>query len=285
MKQVQWFPGHMSKALREIKAQLKLVDIAFILLDARLPQSSMNPKIQEILGDKKALILFNKSSLADQKELDKWLSFYANQGLQGLKIDAISGKNISKIKSKVDEILKEKVDKASKKGILPRAARTMIIGIPNVGKSTLINTLSKKKATKTGDTPGVTKSQQWVKISEDFELLDTPGVLWPKFEDEKVGYHLAISGAIKESILPIDDVCHYAHEFLKKHYKEAYMKRYQLDDVEDYVETLEKIGKKRGALMKGNQVNFDIVYELILRDLRDGQFGGICFDRFQSISI
>jgi ribosome biogenesis GTPase A len=283
MKQVQWFPGHMSKALREIKEHLKLVDIVFILVDARLPESSMNPKIMEIVKNKKALILYNKSSLADQKELDKWLSFYANQGLAGLKIDAISGKNISKIKTVVDDILKDKIDKDKSRGILPRAKRTMIIGIPNVGKSTLINTLSKKKATKTGDTPGVTKAQQWVKISQDFELLDTPGVLWPKFDDPKVGYHLAISGAIKDTILPSDDVCMYAHNFLKTYYKEAYLARYGLSSVDDYVETLEAIGRKRGALIKGNAVNYDLVYEIILKDLREGQFGGVTFDRFQSI--
>lgn len=283
MKQVQWFPGHMSKALREIKEHLKLVDIAFILVDARLPESSMNPKVLEILGHKKALILYNKSSLADQRELDKWLSFYANKGLVGLKIDAITGKNISKIKDVVNEILKEKIEKDQKRGIQQRPIRTMIIGIPNVGKSTLINTLSKKKATKTGNKPGVTKAQQWVKISTDFELLDTPGVLWPKFDDAKVGYHLAISGAIKDSILPIDDIAHYAHDFLKTYYKEAYLKRYELEAVDDFVETLEFIGRKRGALMKGNEVNYDLVYDIILKDLRDGLFGGVTFDRFETL--
>lgn len=283
MKQVQWFPGHMSKALREIKEHLKLVDIAFILVDARLPESSMNPKVLEILGTKKALILYNKSSLADQKELDKWLSFYANKGLMGLKIDAITGKNISKIKDIVNEILKDKIEKDQKRGILQRPIRTMIIGIPNVGKSTLINTLSKKKATKTGNKPGVTKAQQWVKISHDFELLDTPGVLWPKFDDPKVGYHLAISGAIKDTILPMDDITHYAHNFLKTYYKEAYQKRYDLTTVEDFVQTLESIGRKRGALMKGNEVNYDLVYDILLKDLRDGLFGGVTFDRFDAL--
>lgn len=283
MKQVQWFPGHMVKALREIKANLKLVDIVFILVDARLPESSMNPKILEIIEKKPALILFNKSSLADQKELDKWLSFYANKGLVGLKIDAITGKNIQKLRQTTDLILKDKIEKERSKGILPRAIRTMIIGIPNVGKSTLINTLSKRKATKTGNLPGVTKSQQWVKISNDFELLDTPGVLWPKFDDEKTGYHLALSGAIKDTILPSDAVCLYAHNFLKTYYLEAYKARYNLTDVDDFVQTLDAIGRKRGALMKGNEVNYDLVYDLLLKDLKEGQFGGVTFDRFQSI--
>ncbi|MDY0210116.1 MAG: ribosome biogenesis GTPase YlqF [Acholeplasma sp.] len=283
MKQVQWFPGHMVKALRQIKENLKLVDIVFILVDARLPESSMNPKILEIIEKKPALILFNKSSLADQKELDKWLSFYANKGLTGLKIDAITGKNIQKLRATTDIILKDKIEKERSRGILPRAIRTMIIGIPNVGKSTLINTLSKRKATKTGNLPGVTKSQQWVKISNDFELLDTPGVLWPKFDDERTGYHLALSGAIKDTILPTDSVCLYAHNFLKTYYEEAYMKRYQLNDVDDFVQTLDTIGRKRGALIKGNEVNYDLVYEILLKDLREGQFGGVTFDRFQSV--
>ena len=283
MKQVQWFPGHMSKALREIKENLKKVDIAFILLDARLPESSMNPKIKEIIGNKPALILFNKSSLADQVELDKWLNFYQKEGFQSLKIDAITGKNIRKIKTMTDDILKPMLEKEQKRGMQKRAIRTMIIGIPNVGKSTLINTLSKKKATRTGNTPGITKAQQWVKISDDFELLDTPGVLWPKFEDEKVGYHLALSGAIKDSILPNEEIALYAHSFLKTYYKEQLMKRYQLDDIKEPLDTFDEIGRKRGALIKGNEVNYDTVYEILLKDLRDGQLGGITFDRYQSL--
>lgn len=283
MKQVQWFPGHMSKALREIKESLKLVDIVFVLLDSRLPESSMNPRIQEIIEKKPALLLYTKSSMADQKELNKWLSHYASQGLKGLKIDAITGLNINKIKEATLEVLEEKIAKDQRRGILPRAIRTMIIGIPNVGKSTLINTLSKKKAAKTGNTPGITKAQQWIKISEDFELLDTPGVLWPKFDDPKVGYHLALSGAIKDAILPNEEIAVYAHRFLSQYYPEAYKARYELTDLSDIAQAFEHIGRKRGTLMKGNIVNYDLVYDIILKDLRDGAFGGITFDRFKSV--
>ncbi len=283
MKQVQWFPGHMSKALREIKESLKLVDIVFVLLDSRLPESSMNPRILEIIENKPALLLYTKASMADQKELNKWLSFYANQGLKGLKIDAITGLNINKIKEATMEALAEKIAKDTRRGILPRAIRTMIIGIPNVGKSTLINTLSKKKAAKTGNTPGITKAQQWIKISEDFELLDTPGVLWPKFDDPKVGYHLALSGAIKDAILPNEEIAVYAHRFLSQYYPEAYKARYELTDLSDIAQAFEHIGRKRGTLMKGNIVNYDLVYDIILKDLRDGAFGGITFDRFESV--
>ncbi|MCU0104779.1 ribosome biogenesis GTPase YlqF [Acholeplasma vituli] len=283
MKQVQWYPGHMSKALREIKESLKLVDIVFVLLDARLPESSMNPRLQEIIENKPALILYTKSSLADQKELNKWLAHYNNLGLKGLKIDAITGLNINKIKDATLEILTDKLEREKRRGIQPRAIRTMIIGIPNVGKSTLINTLSKKKAAKTGNTPGITKAQQWIKISEDFELLDTPGVLWPKFDDPTTGYHLALSGAIKDTILPSEEVAVYAHRFLTQYYPERYKKRYDLTELSDVANTFEMIGRKRGALIKGNQVNYDMVYDIILRDLRDGAFGGITFDRFKSI--
>ncbi len=283
MKQVQWYPGHMSKALREIKESLKLVDIVFVLLDARLPESSMNPRLKEIIENKPALILYTKSSLADQRELNKWLSHYNEIGLKGLKIDAITGLNINKIKEATLEILTEKLEREKRRGILPRAIRTMIIGIPNVGKSTLINTLSKKKAAKTGNTPGITKAQQWIKISDDFELLDTPGVLWPKFDDPTTGYHLALSGAIKDSVLPNEEVAVYAHRFLSEYYPEAYKKRYELTELSDVATTFEMIGRKRGTLVKGNQVNYDFVYDILLKDLRDGAFGGITFDRFKSI--
>lgn len=273
----------MSKALREIKESLKLVDIVFVLLDARLPESSMNPRLKEIIENKPALILYTKSSLADQRELNKWLSHYNEIGLKGLKIDAITGLNINKIKEATLEILTEKLEREKRRGILPRAIRTMIIGIPNVGKSTLINTLSKKKAAKTGNTPGITKAQQWIKISEDFELLDTPGVLWPKFDDPTTGYHLALSGAIKDSVLPNEEVAVYAHRFLSEYYPEAYKKRYELTELSDVATTFEMIGRKRGTLVKGNQVNYDLVYDILLKDLRDGAFGGITFDRFKSI--
>ena len=182
-----------------------------------------------------------------------------------------------------DEVLKPVLDREKCRGMQKRAIRTMIIGIPNVGKSTLINTLSKKKATRTGNTPGVTKAQQWVKISSDFELLDTPGVLWPKFDDEKVGFHLALSGAIKDTILPNEAVALYAHEFLKTYYPSNFMKRYHLTEILSPLETFDQIGRNRGALVKGNEVNYDTVYELLLKDLRDGTLGGILFDRYQSI--
>lgn len=279
-KQIQWYPGHMFRSFREIREKLKLMDIVMILLDARIPISSMNPNILKIVKHKPILLLFNKMDLADSNILNQHMAYFKNQGFESLKIDSQSQVNTNKIYDKANEILKDKIDKSKEKGLLERPIRTMILGIPNVGKSTLINSLSGKKATRVGNKPGVTKAQQWIKLSSNFELLDTPGVLWPKFEDEKVGYHLAITGAIKDDIIPTDDVCHYAIKFLKTHYNERLFNRYDIPlELDDYVEILDLIGKKRGALLKGAEIDYERVYTIILTDIRSKQLGGLSFDR------
>ncbi|MFU8792426.1 MAG: ribosome biogenesis GTPase YlqF [Acholeplasmataceae bacterium] len=280
MKQIQWFPGHMFKSFRQIKEKLKLMDILIVLLDARLPQSSMNPEIYKLMSSKPTLILFNKMDLADDQVLSFWINKYQNEGFHTLKIDAQSGNNVNKIYTKTEEILKEKLDRQKSKGLKVRPLRTMILGIPNVGKSTLINQLAKSKSTKTGNTPGVTKAQQWIKLGEDFELLDTPGVLWPKFDDPIVGYHLAITGAIKDKILPMDDIVKYAIDFLVTYYPKRLKERYEITDMTlTFVEMLDHIGKKRGALLKGNDIDYDRVYQIILTDIRNNHLGGLSFDR------
>ena len=284
-KQIQWFPGHMFKSLREIKERTKLMDLVIVLLDARLPLSSMNPKLMEIIHHKPMILLFNKMDLADDKVMNTFLKHYQQQGFYTLKIDAATGRNVSKIRPLAEQILKEKLDREKNKGLKPRALRTMILGIPNVGKSTLINQLSKSSATKTANTPGVTKSQQWIKLGQDFELLDTPGVLWPKFEDPKVGFHLAITGAIRDKILPEEEVVYYALNYLQTHYPERIKKRYDIDQ-EDSLETmLDKIGKLRGCLLKGGDLDYERIYHIVLADIRNKQLGGLSFDRFEDVSV
>jgi len=280
-KQIQWYPGHMFKSFREIKQKLKLVDLVCVLLDARLPDSSMNPEILKTVKDKPILLIFNKIDMADEKILNWWVKHYQTLGFETLKVNAQSGQYTHQIFDKAKYILRERIARDEAKGLKMRPIRTMILGIPNVGKSTLINQLTKTKSTKTGNTPGVTKSQQWVKLAENFELLDTPGVLWPKFEDAKVGYHLAITGAIKDKILPEDDVCQYAIKFLQTHYLSRLQKRYDesITSEMEYVDILDLIGKKRGALIKGNEIDYDRVYQIILTDIRNKQLGGLSFDR------
>lgn len=285
IKQIQWFPGHMFKSLREIREKLSLMDIVLVLLDARLPESSMNPELFKLIKNKPMLILLNKMDLADENELSKWITRFNQQGYKTLKIDSQTGKNCNKIHAACKDVLKEKLEREKQKGLLERPIRTMILGIPNVGKSTLINQLTKTSATKTGNTPGVTKAQQWIKIGQNFELLDTPGVLWPKFEDKKVGYHLAITGAIKDKILPEDDICHYALDFLTAHYPKRLFDRYQITKEMTYIEQLDQIGKLRGAIVKGNEIDYARVYTIILTDIRNKQLGGLSFDRIESLSV
>lgn len=285
IKQIQWFPGHMFKSLRQIRERISLMDIVLVLLDARLPSSSMNPEVSHIIKDKPTLILFNKMDLSDESVLNKWMEFYQKKGYATLKIDSQSGKNVSRIHEKAREVLKDKIERNRLKGLKERPIRTMILGIPNVGKSTLVNQLSKSSATRTGNTPGVTKAQQWIKMGDRFELLDTPGVLWPKFDEQKVGYHLAITGAIKDKILPEDDVVNYALQFLKLYYPKRLFNRYGIKDETNFIEMLETIGKQRGALLKGAQIDYQRVYAIVLRDIRNKQLGGLSFDRFENEPI
>ncbi len=285
MKQIQWFPGHMFKSLREIRERISLMDIVIVLLDSRLPSSSMNPELFKIIKTKPTVLLFNKMDLSDDKILNQWIEHYQSLGYSTLKIDAQSGKNVNKLHELTKEVLKEKLDRERSKGLKDRPIRTMILGIPNVGKSTLINQLSKSSATKTGNTPGVTKAQQWIKLGENFELLDTPGVLWPRFDDATVGYHLAITGAIKDKILPEDDVVHYALDFLKKYYPKKLYDKYGITMEDQYIDMLNKVGKLRGALGKGGEIDYDRVYTIILTDIRNKQLGGLSFDRLEPLSI
>ncbi len=276
---IQWFPGHMAKAKREVEEKLKLVDFVIELVDARAPYSSQNPMLHQVLNQKKKMVLMMKKDLADQSRTDAWINWYESQGIRAITMNAQNQKDVQKVIQTAKELGQERVQKQIKKGLRPRAARAMIIGIPNVGKSTLINRVAKKKIAKTGDKPGVTTAQQWIKVKKDFELLDTPGILWPKFEDQNVGYRLAALGTIKDNILPIPDVAAYFITFAQEHYPEVLEERYDLpQEVEDMEEIFERIGKKRGCLESGGLVNFDKVAEVIIRDLRGGKLGQLTLE-------
>lgn len=278
---IQWFPGHMAKAKREVTEKLKLIDIVFELVDARIPISSRNPLIDEIVANKPRIILLNKADMADPDVTKQWIDFFAAQQIDAIAIDSQSGTGVKQIVAVAKEKLRPKFEKMIAKGIKrPRAMRALIVGIPNVGKSTLINRLAGKHIAKTGDTPGVTKAQQWIKVGKELELLDTPGILWPKFEDEEVGYKLATTGAIKDTILNLQDVAVYALRFLSTHYPDRLKERYALADIpEDIVQLFDDIGKKRGCLAAGGVVDYDKVAELVLRDIRTEKLGRLSFDR------
>lgn len=280
MKQIQWYPGHMAKTKREIKEKIKLIDVVLELLDARIPFSSQNPVIQELTGNKPRVILLNKADLADQAELDKWISYFDSKGIKALKINAINGKGVNKILPVLKEILKDKIAKEISRGRKERPIRTMILGIPNVGKSTLINKLANKKKLVAEDRPGVTRQTQYIRVGKDLELLDTPGILWPKFDDEDVAFKLALTGAIKDDILPIDDIVIYGFRFLDKYYKEAFETRFDIEvDIDDVVKIFDDIGRRRGFLERGNQVNYDKVSNIFLHEFRHEKFGKVILDR------
>ncbi|MEB2298136.1 ribosome biogenesis GTPase YlqF [Lysinibacillus xylanilyticus] len=276
---IQWFPGHMAKARREVTEKLKLVDIIFELIDARLPLSSRNPMIDEVINQKPRLLILNKSDMADEQETRKWVEYFAQRGHKAVAINSLEGKGLQQVTKAAQEILKEKYERMKARGMKPRAIRAMIVGIPNVGKSTLINRLAKKNIAKTGNTPGVTKAQQWIKVGKELELLDTPGILWPKFEDQEVGYKLALTGAIKDTITNMEDVAVYGLRFLSIHYPARMEERYGFQFVhEDLVETFDHIGKLRRVFGPGGEIDYDQVSQLIVRDIRGLQLGKLTFD-------
>ena len=280
MKTIQWYPGHMAKTKRLIQENIKLVDIVFELVDARAPFSTQNPMVQDITKHKPRIILLNKSDLAEQKELDKWVDYFNDQGTKAFKINSMSGFNVDKIVSASQEIMAEKFAKNKKRGIFERPIRAMIVGIPNVGKSTLINQLVKKRVTKVGDVAGITKHLQMIRIHEHLELLDTPGILWPKFEDQEAAKKLVLLGSLKDSITPLDDVAIFGMHVLATHYKNAFETRYDIEvDMDNVIKVFDDIGKRRGCLKKGGIVDYDRVIEIFIYDFRHHYFGNIILDR------
>ncbi len=277
--QIQWFPGHMAKAKRQIIEKLKLVDIVYELVDARIPLSSRNPMIDEIVQQKPRIVLMNKADMADPEKTKEWIRYFESNRILALAINSQTGQGIQQINPKSQELLKEKFDKMRSKGIRPRAIRGMVVGIPNSGKSTFINKLAGKNIAKTGNTPGVTKAQAWIKTKIGLELLDTPGILWPKFEDQTVGYKLALTGAIKDSILNMQDIAVFALKFLKREYPERLAERYGFTEIpEELVEIFDHIGKKRGCLLSGGRIDYDKTSELLIREIRSEKLGKLTFE-------
>ncbi|MEH7382504.1 ribosome biogenesis GTPase YlqF [Bacillus sp. JJ1533] len=277
---IQWFPGHMAKARRQVTEKLSLIDIVFELVDARIPASSRNPMIDEIIKNKPRLLLLNKADMADPKVTKEWIDHYKENGVHALAINSQAGNGMKQIVSEARVILKDKFDKMAAKGIRPRAIRALIVGIPNVGKSTLINRLAKKNIAQTGDRPGITKAQQWIKVGKELELLDTPGILWPKFEDQEVGLKLATTGAIKDTILNLQDIAVYALRFLEENYPEQLKDRFNLEEIpDDIVLLFDEIAKRRGTRMSGGVTDYDKTAELIIREIRTEKLGRLTFER------
>jgi len=273
---IQWFPGHMAKAKKEMEEKLRLVDIVYELLDARIPYSSKNPLINELLKNKPRLILLTKSDMADDFYTNKWKNHFTSQGFPSLSIDSVSGLNIKKIIGVSQTILKDKFEKEKARGMKPRPIRGMIVGIPNVGKSTLINKLVNKRVANVGNKPGITKAQQWVRLNANLELLDTPGVLWPKFEDQKVGMHLAITGAIRDEILKSDELGYYLLDFMKANYEKNILERYQLSAGLSNLDILKHIASTRGISNKEDVE--EKAAEVLLNDFRSLRLGRITLD-------
>ncbi len=275
---IQWFPGHMAKARRQIEEKLNLVDVVVEIVDARTPKSSQNPMLQEVIKNKEKVIVLMKRDLADENRTLNWLDTLNDDHTKTVAVAANSQNDISKVIQLIESVGLEAQKRMTDKGVNRRPVRAMMIGIPNVGKSTLINRFVNRKIAKIGDRPGITKHQQWIKINKNFELLDTPGILWPKFDDPDDGKRLAIIGTIKDNLIPGQDVTAFLLSYLFEFYPESIKERYGLEEVEDMWDVFVTIGKKRGALESGGHVNFDKVSQIVLRDFRTGKLGRVSLE-------
>ena len=274
---IQWFPGHMTKAKREMQEKMKMVDMVIELRDARIPNASKNPMIEELCGQKPHLIILSKKDKAQDVITKKWMDALSNETTKVIALDIIKENITPKVVAASKELMKAKIDRMIKRGIRPRAIRAMVVGVPNVGKSTFINRIAKKKVAVTGDRPGVTRSLQWSKVNQDLELLDTPGVLWPKFEDETVGVLLAITGAIRDEILPLEEIAAWAMRYLIAHHPDALVKRYGVEICDNPNEMLERVARKRG-FMRNQEMDEKRTIETFLREIRDDKLGAISWE-------
>lgn len=280
---INWYPGHMKKSTDKIKESLKLVDVVAELVDARIPISSRNPKIQELLENKPHMIIMNKRDLSDPRENERWKAYFKNRGMETMLVDALHDRGSDKLYNTALLQLKDLMERKEEKNIINKEIRMMIVGIPNVGKSTFINNIARRRGTKVGDRPGVTRINQWIKTEDNIVLLDTPGVLWPKFESEEVGLNLAFTGAIRDEIMDVETL---AFRFVKKIMSidpQVFERRYGIKALEDPVEIMDAIALKRGAILKGKEIDYFKVSNIILNEYRAGLLGAITLERIEDL--
>lgn len=276
---INWYPGHMAKTKRLIKENIKLVDIIYEVIDSRIPYSSRVNDIEDLIGDKPRILIFTKYDLCDKGETDKFISKYRSLGFYCITYDLTHDIDKNKLIDLSNEILKDKFDKAREKGINKEKVRALVIGVPNAGKSTFINKVVGKKIAVTGNKPGVTKNLSWIRIGENIELLDSPGILWPKLDQEKEAFNLASTTAIKEEILPKEEVAVYIIKFLYANYRDVLERNYGVTDIADFYEVYDTIGRRRGFIGKGGVIDDDRVTDLIINDVKQGKIKGLTFDR------
>jgi ribosome biogenesis GTP-binding protein YlqF len=277
---INWFPGHMAKTRRLLAENLKLVDVVIELLDARIPFSSKNPEIDTIVNNKPRVVAMNKADLADDKISKEWAKWYSSKGKSVILIDSIKGTGINQLKAKLREMMKDRIEKDLSKGRIFRPVRTMIVGIPNVGKSSFINKIAGKASAVTGDKPGVTRGKQWIRVNEEIELLDTPGILWPKFEDKQVALNLAFTGAIKDEIIDTVELAAHLLDKLSTDYPSELMKRFKLQTIEGQTghTLLKSCGKNRGCIIAGGEIDLQRISTIILDEFRGGKIGKITLE-------
>ena len=289
---INWFPGHMAKTRRQITEDLKLIDVIVEILDARIPVSSQNPDIKEITKNKKKVVVLNKCDLSDEKDNNKWMEYFIKQGNKAVLVNSNSGKGVDEVIRQIQKIMQEENQAYAEKGRIGRKIRVMIVGIPNVGKSSFINRIAKKTSAEVGNRPGVTKRKQWIHVNNEIELMDTPGVLWPKFESEAVALNLAYTGTIKDNILEITEIAYGLTKFLLENYKKSFIERYSfneetIDEIlnqeqpenQNIYEIMQLIGKKRGAIISGGNIDDEKTAKIILEDFRSGKFGRITLEK------
>ena len=278
---INWYPGHMAKTKKQIIEDLKLIDIIIEILDARAPRSSQNPDVKEYSKNKKKIVVLNKADLADDNVTSEWIEYYKKNNINCVRVEANSGKGLKEVINQIKIAYKEVEEKYIQKGRIGRSARVMILGIPNVGKSTFINSLAKRSVAKVGNRPGVTKNKQWIKVENQIELLDTPGMLWPKLDDDCVAEHLAYLNTIGENAIDNEEIAYNLLKYLIENYKENVEKRYDIliDDNEEIIDIRDKIAIKKGAILSGGRINYQKISDMILNDFRDGKLGKITIEK------